>query len=241
MIANMSSRPVLVITGVPDDLANWICSFVRSEFVVSVPDLIVTREAPVVRLPSTMLLSKSGVTVVVLVNVAVLSVPPATMPPDHRAVSDQDVGVVPLTLHVPLWAKTLPGLACRATNAKTAVASGSHPARKEVFLVNVPAMVVTFRGRGKSWFGNRVGRGPVSLVVNSADRWRQATVESGMARARVSSRALRDPCRPTASAVRRQCPHGLQEKPCKNRAEIQARPEKKWKPAIFPRFLRFRL
>ena len=80
MTAHMSSRGVLAIAGaVPVVVANWICSFVRFALMVSVPDRMLTREAPVVRLPSTMVLSKSGVCVVVVVNVAVLSVPPATM------------------------------------------------------------------------------------------------------------------------------------------------------------------
>jgi hypothetical protein len=56
-----------------------------------------------------MLLSKSGVTVDPMVNVAVLFVPPATMPPDHLAVVDQDVGVVLELFHVPLWANALVG------------------------------------------------------------------------------------------------------------------------------------
>jgi hypothetical protein len=64
-----------------------------------------------------MLLSKSGVTVEPLVNVAVLSVPPATMPPDHLAVVVQAAGVVEELFHVPLWARAVPGVMARSPAA----------------------------------------------------------------------------------------------------------------------------
>jgi len=102
-----------------------------------------------------MLLSKSGVTVDVLVNVAVLSVPPATMPPDHRAVLDQDVGDVRELFHVPLWATALPGHACTAMTATTAAETVSHRGRSPLDSALTPVVILAMSVTSKKSYERR--------------------------------------------------------------------------------------
>jgi hypothetical protein len=83
------------------------------------------------------------------VNVAVLSVPPATVPPAHLAVLFHEV--TPDEFHVPLWANTLAGHACTAMTATTAAEIVSHrgrnPMEKGLTPVVILAMSVTSKNR----------------------------------------------------------------------------------------------